>query len=220
MGRYNFLALISAFIISCGGIEPPVRFWISSTCEPYHPKQVETIQSGIETWNQAACANIVSYQGIIYSTMFSIDSLYDDALTVYCIENENEPGAASLESGPYMGISIGDFGGDILINMEAIKGKARMDYATESSSAPRSYDYYYLKVLKNVAAHEMGHKLQRSDLYSAPSTRSIRSIMQSYWDEWLLGPTKFDIYGSKDAYGLCDMVDCPPAEQCPTAPLF
>lgn len=209
MDRYCILALTMLCATNCCP-ELPLEYWISISCQSN--SDADLIKIGAESWNEAACANVVNYQGVLNDKTFDLDDLQDSRLTIYCIDDIETKNhiIANISNDKIIGLALGD----IIIKTKSLLLLAQTYLKREKNK--KSLDYYYGKLLKSTLAHELGHKLGRNDIYNP----QYPTIMNGWLDLQIPErPTKFDIFGSEDANGLCDDVNCPPKEQCPTAPL-
>lgn len=204
MGRRYFLVLIIA--AGCAPLKVPVDFYISASCNAVNAK---AIRAGAELWNKASCVEVLRYQGVNNDEIFNLDDLQDDMLTVYCVEDENAGDVKDILLPMDLGYSVGD----ILLPMKRIRDFIQERFKKSLSAIPEQY----FSTLRELAAHEFGHRLgfSHKDYEDAPS------IMRKENDPYnALTPSRLDIYGSSKQDGLCDRIECPPREQCTTSPKF
>lgn len=236
MGRHNLLVLNLIFLTHCA-VDLPIEYYISSSClQSDLPDSIvlgenggqmiaQAIVDGADAWNQATCLEFFRYKGIYYDDWFTIqEDLQDGRLVVYCVwDSENPDVDKILSCPPEKENCTGDAAysvADIFIArrgaLDATKVRWWDIYHHSTNELPPRK--YYLKVFKALAAHELGHRLTLS--HNADDLG--HSIMNSFLDSWYSAytPTMLDIWGDYRVDGVCDIYDCPPAEECPTRPVF
>ena len=213
MGR-RYLVVLVVFCFGCGP-NIPIAYYISPSCAT-KSEELEAIRNGVEEWDKATCAEVTVYKGVSDDKSFNMSDLIDEQFTVYCVDDKNRDVNVLTKNLGYdfAAISIGD----IIIKRGEVTRWAWGKYY-KTTKDKKSYpftsvpDEYYYTLLKTIATHEFGHQLGRNE-----ATGAIISVMHPNMMLAATEPSLFDIYGSPGIGGLCDFIDCPPRDQCPTRP--
>lgn len=207
MGRHHLLVLTVVVGAGCLPSEVPVDFYISTSCDAATAK---AIRAGAELWNSSSCVEVTRYQGVNDDGIFTLDDLQDDRLTVYCVKDESEGDVQDILPPIVVGYSVGD----ILLPMNRITALVQKMFKKPPSAVPEQY----FSIVRGISAHELGHRLgfAHQDYEAVPSIMR-KTVIDPYN---MLVPSLLDIYGSSKQDGLCDRIQCPPRDQCPTAPKF
>lgn len=209
----RFLHLIVMLWLASCGPEIPVKFYISSTCEKY-PDEMKMIQEAAKVWNDITCREVLQYQGILKDDYFTMDDLQDNRFAVYCFYDKenisvNELAAPVDGNGNFTALTIGD----ILIKIRQAQIITR-DHFWALDKTKKTDRQDYLNVFRGIMTHEFGHRIGLNHVIGP--TSSIMQIKPG--PLWSLFPTAIDLFGNEIATGICEIIPCPPADQCPTRP--
>jgi len=212
MARYYALVL-TLLLAACNTVDIPIQYWISSSCEKY-TEEMPLIRLAAESWNKATCTETFRYMGRSQDETFNLNDLTDGQFTIYCLESDENPDADLLVDSQAEGKFAAASAGDILAKMFYLEETARAVYYTLYPEKMDLDHAFYLKYFQAAMTHELGHQLGKGHI-TGPNPSVMQFGKTPYF---AFTPTQLDIDGNEQFEGACELVPCPPRDQCPTRP--